>query len=354
MSKYHYAKIGKKVMILLLFFVLFLEEIRQGIPAFLVDQMFPYFSDDVEENDTSLLSMLTLKETVIKETKEENTTELAENTDAPVVEEVEETISVSTPMVYNRADLESYDFLLSNFYLVDSTTTITQDELNGARLLDMDLSLNLEGTEPKILIYHTHGSESFADSREGVVEDSVIGVGDELARILEEEYHIAVFHDRNIYDQVNGKLDRNKAYEMSRKGALEILNQYPSIEVVIDLHRDGVNENTHLVTNVNGKPTAKIMFFNGMSRSATNGDIDYLYNEYKQQNLAFSLQMQLRAKAYHPDFVRKIYLKAYKYNLDLKPRTVLIEVGGQTNTVEEAKNAMEPFAKILVETLSVK
>ena len=76
------------------------------------------------------------------------------------------------------------------------------------------------------------------------------------------------------------------------------------------------------------------------------------YNQYKQQNLAFSLQMQLKAKSYFPDFVRKIYLKAYKYNLDLKPRAVLVEVGGQTNTLEEAKNAMEPFAKILVEVLS--
>ena len=351
MRKHHYVKIGKKIMILLLFFVIFLEEISQGIPDFLVDQMFPYFTNDVEESDTSLLSMLILKENVTKE-EEKNTTELAENTEAPAMEEVEETVSVSNPVVYNRADLESYDFLLSNFYLVDSTTTITQNELNGALLLDMDLTVNLEGTEPKILIYHTHGSEDFADSRPGVVEDTVIGVGDELARILEEEYQIAVYHDRTIYDQVNGKLDRNKAYEMSREGTLNILKQYPSIEVVIDLHRDGVNENTRLVTNVDGKPTAKIMFFNGMSRSATNGDIDYLYNQYKQQNLAFSLQMQLKAKSYFPDFVRKIYLKAYKYNLDLKPRAVLVEVGGQTNTLEEAKNAMEPFAKILVEVLS--
>lgn len=351
MRKHHYVKIGKKIMILLLFFVIFLEEISQGIPDFLVDQMFPYFTNDAKASDTSLLSMLILKENVNKE-EEKNTTELAENTEAPVMEEVEETVSVSNPVVYSRADLESYDFLLSNFYLVDSTTTITQNELNGARLLDMDLTVNLEGTEPKILIYHTHGSEEFADSRPGVVEDTVIGVGDELARILEEEYQIAVYHDRTIYDQVNGKLDRNKAYEMSREGALNILKQYPSIEVVIDLHRDGVNENTRLVTNVNGKPTAKIMFFNGMSRSATNGDIDYLYNQYKQQNLAFSLQMQLKAKSYFPDFVRKIYLKAYKYNLDLKPRAVLVEVGGQTNTLEEAKNAMEPFAKILVEVLS--
>ena len=118
MNKHHYAKTGKKIMILLLFFVIFLEEISQGIPAFLVDQMFPYFSNDVKENDTSLLSMLTLKETVTKETKEETNITLAESTEEPEPE-VEETVSVSTPVVYNRTDLENYDFLLSNFYLVD-------------------------------------------------------------------------------------------------------------------------------------------------------------------------------------------------------------------------------------------
>ena len=152
MSKHHYAKTGKKIMILLLFFVILLEETSQGIPVFLIDQMFPYLSSDVEEKDTSLLSMLILKETVTKEGKEEESTTVAENTEEPSTE-VEETVSVSTPMVYSRTDLENYEFLLSNFYLVDSTTTITQNELNGAALLDMDLSLNLEGTEPKILIY---------------------------------------------------------------------------------------------------------------------------------------------------------------------------------------------------------
>lgn len=351
MSKNHYIKTGKRIMILLLFFVLFLEELEQGLPSFLLRQMFPYFSQEADEKDTSILSLLTINETVTKERTEENNTILSENS-SEIPEETQESALISSPQVYSRAELENYDFLLKNFYVVDSTTAITPNELNGSVLLDMDLSMNLEGAEPKILIYHTHGSEAFCDSRPGVMEDTVIGMGDELTRILTEQYHVSVYHDRSIYDQLNGKLDRDKAYDLSRKGVQEILKQYPSIEVIIDLHRDGVGENTRLVTNVNGKPTAKIMFFNGMSRSATNGDIDYLYNENRQKNLAFSLQMQVRAKATYPDFVRKIYLKAYKYNLDLKPRATLIEVGGQTNTVEEAKNAMEPLAKILVETLS--
>lgn len=107
--------------------------------------------------------------------------------------------------------------------------------------------------------------------------------------------------------------------------------------MAIDLHRDGVAEGTHLVTEVNGKPTAKIMYFNGLSRSRTNGDIDYLYNPYIQDNLAFSLQMQLASERMYPGFARHIYLRAYRYNLHLLPKSLLIEAGAQTNTVEEMK-----------------
>ena len=80
----------------------------------------------------------------------------------------------------------------------------------------------------------------------------------------------------------------------------KILAENPTVEVLIDLHRDGVAEGTHLVTEINGKPTAKIMFFNGLSRSRTNGDIDYLPNPYIQDNLAFSLQMQIDAENKYP------------------------------------------------------
>ena len=71
---------------------------------------------------------------------------------------------------------------------------------------------------------------------------------------------------------------------------------------MIDLHRDGVAETTHLLTEVDGKKMAKIMFFNGLSYSRVNGDIGYLYNPYRDDNLAMSLQMQLIGKAYYPIF----------------------------------------------------
>ena len=121
--------------------------------------------------------------------------------------------------------------------------------------------------------------------------------------------------------------------------------------MVIDLHRDGVNEDLHLVTEVDGKQTAKIMFFNGLSRTKANGDIAYLYNPYIQDNLSFSFQMQLASETTYPGFARRIYLKGYRYSLHMMPKSLLIEAGAQTNTVKEMKNAMDLLANILQEVL---
>ena len=219
---------------------------------------------------------------------------------------------------------------------------------------DMDLTIDTEDKNYKVLIYHTHGTESFKDSEPGKVEDTVIGVGDYLTQLLEENYGVAVYHDTTAYDMTGGELDRSAAYDYAREGVQKILTEYPSIDVVIDIHRDGVAEDTYLITEIGGKKTAQIMFLNGVSRLNKNGDISYLANPYKTENLAFSLQMYLTAQANYESFVRKIFVKGYRYNLDLKPRSLLVEVGSQTNTVEEAKNAMEPLSAILYKVLSGK
>ncbi len=256
-----------------------------------------------------------------------------------------------TGTTYTREQICDYDFLVNQIFTIDKSASVTREELDGATLLDRDMTIDLSGEDYKVLIYHTHGSETFADSREGVTEDTVIGVGDRLAELL-EQYGIKTYHDRTVYDMQNGKLDRNNAYTLASAGVDRILEEYPSIEVVIDLHRDGVSDDVHLVTEIDGRPTAKIMFFNGISRSKKNGDLTNLYNPYKIDNLAFSLQMFLEGKKISDDLVRKIYIKMYRFNLDKRPRATLIEVGAQTNTVEEEMNAMIPLAAILYSVLN--
>lgn len=293
------------------------------------------------------------------------------NTDLAVCDEqtgqnqsndIVETISSGeNRVVFTREQLEHPDFLLSHVFVIDNNTSMTEEELSLGVLMDTnikvsDLTLSSaqeakNSKEPKILIYHTHGSESFADSRPGVKEDTIVGVGSYLTRILEETYHIPTYHDETAYDMVNGVLDRSKAYENAYGNITKILQEYPSIQVVIDLHRDGVEEDTRLVTDIDGKPTAKIMFLNGVSRSNLNGEIAYLENPNKKENLAFSFQLYLAGKEYYGDYVRKIYVRSLRYNLHLMPRTTLIEVGAQNNTLEEEKNAMEPLAFLLHKVL---
>lgn len=254
--------------------------------------------------------------------------------------------------VYARESLLDFQFLLNNFYVVDASTSFDTSLVQPDVLLDKDLTMDLAGTEPKILIYHTHSQETFADSVPGDEYGTVVGLGNTLTEILQSKYGIAVYHEKGVYDMINGVLDRSQAYSLALPVISQILEQNPSIKVVIDLHRDGVNENTHLVTTVNGKPTAKIMFFNGLCRNAAADTSGIMQNPYLTDNLAFSLQMQLKSQEKFPDFTRRIYLRSYRYNMHLMPRTLLIECGAQTNTVEEAQNAMEPLADVLYSVLS--
>lgn len=241
--------------------------------------------------------------------------------------------------------------LFSYCYNSAHAACITDDELNAENLLGKDLSIDKSTGGYKVLIYHTHSSETFADSREGVVEDTIVGVGSRLAEILSETYGISVYHDTSEYDMMSGVLDRDIAYDYSRAGVQKILGENPTIEVIIDLHRDGVADDVHLVTDVNGRQTAKVMMVNGMSRNSDGTDKEYLPNAYRKDNLACSLQMYLAGRAGYGDFVRKIYLSTSRYNMDLMPRAMLIEAGAQTNTLEEEMNAMEPLAAMLAKVL---
>lgn len=267
---------------------------------------------------------------------------------------VETLAGVPTGEIYSEKSLMDYDFLLSHFYLVDPSTAASPSLIDGAELLQQDMTVDLSGDEPKILIYHTHSQEGYADSKAGNPEDTVVGVGSELAEILEEKYGVSVYHDLSVYDMQDGKEDRNQAYSQAAVSVQNILNENPSIEVVLDLHRDGVPDDVHLATEINGKETAQIMFLNGLCRDSNGDDNNFIGNPNLEGNLAFSLQLQLKAKAYFPDFVRHIYLRAYRYNMHFKPRSLLVEVGAQNNTVAEAKNAMEPLADILYAVLAGK
>lgn len=266
--------------------------------------------------------------------------------------EVENKQTIPQTYSYDITRLNDPEYLRNNFYIVDNRTRFVESDFPVQEFLNKDLSIDTSTKEPKVLIFHTHSYEGFVDSDPNNKYDGIFGVGELLAQTLTNKYGIVTLHDEGRYDYVDGKPQIIGAYERMEPAIKKVLKDNPSIEVVIDLHRDGVNENVRLVKNINGKPTAQIMLFNGLCKYLSNGElVTGAQNPYLKDNLALSFQMQLKSKELFPEFTRKIYLHAYRFSLHMKPRSLLVELGAQTNTMEEARNAVEPLAEMLAQVL---
>lgn len=251
-----------------------------------------------------------------------------------------------------KEKLMDYNYVLNNFYVVPSVTSLRPQVLDLDKISQVDLRIEKDSTVPQVLVFHTHSQEKFADSEENGM--SIVNVGDRLVSLLQEQYGYNVIHLTDEFDMAGGVLDRSEAYTYANTKLDEVLAQNPSIQVVIDLHRDGVDASKHLVTEIDGKQTARIMLFNGISYTKEQGEIDYLPNPYITENLAMTYKMFLLGKINYPDLFRCIYISGYRYCLHHVPRSMLIEAGAQTNTYEEVYNAMEPLARLIDMELTMK
>lgn len=248
---------------------------------------------------------------------------------------------------YNRDQLLDVEFIKKEFYTVDATTSIKPQQLDYDKLSGFDATLKQDSDNPQILIYHTHSQECYADSNPEDASTTIMGVGEYLSALLRQEYGFNVIHHLGMYD-VEG---RDYAYNYAADGLEQVLQEYPTIEVVIDLHRDEVKEGTKLLTNIQGMDMAKFMFFNGLCYTNQLGELTSLPNQYIQDNLSFAFQLQLAAQEYYPGLTRRIYLKGYRYNMHYRSKSLLIELGAQTNTVEEAMNSCKPLAHLIAMVL---
>lgn len=327
---------------------MYIEETgKESFEKWFINQMellFPigYMANGEEEKTLAVEDEDTYRLILKKQAEDENEV-LEDGTVKSNKEKIEKTQTAKI----SEKKLKNYAYLRSHFYTVDQTTKTDAKELDAGKLLKKNMKIRKDGSKPKILIYHTHSQEAFKDSKAGDKKTSIVGMGDILTKELNDTYRIPTMHHEGVYDLIGGKMDRSRAYQLAEVKVRKILKKYPSIEVVIDLHRDGVGNNTHLVTSIDGKKTGQIMFFNGLSRTKKNGDIAYLKNPYIQDNLAFSMQMQLAATKKYPGFARRIYLKSYRYNMHLMPKYLLIEAGAQTNTVKEMQRSMKVLADLL-------
>lgn len=233
----------------------------------------------------------------------------------------------------------------------NSTHVTNQVLLNQSRQLP-EFTIDLNG-EPQVLIMHTHTTESFEPYERDFYDNSfsyrttdpsknTVMIGEEIKKGLTKA-GINTIHDTTIHDYPS----YNGSYERSEQTVKSYLEQYPSIKIVLDIHRDALESNNNLiqpVANINGKKAAQIMIISGCD-DGTMGMPNYLQNF----RLASLFQQQLEQD--WSGLTRPILFDYRKYNQHLTTGSLLIEVGSHGNTLEQVKYSGELIGKSLAKAL---
>lgn len=238
--------------------------------------------------------------------------------------------------------------------LAPSDTAVPVDnragvEFDAQALLSQPLPLAVTD-EPLILIVHTHATESYTGDYDGAedyhtadTDCNVVRVGQAIADRLNAA-GIITLHDKTLNDLPG----YDSAYERTAQVISRYLEEYPSIRMVIDVHRDAVTatDGTELAmtAELEGAPAAQLLFVMGT-------DAGGLEHPNWRDNLAFALQMQALCTARAPGLFRELSLRAARYNEHLTPCSVLLEVGSAGNTLEEALRSADFFARQLIELI---
>lgn len=200
--------------------------------------------------------------------------------------------------------------------------------------------------QPVVAIYHTHTAESYlpwmgVTHVRGGKRGNIVDVGNMLAKSLEEE-NIKVIHSLAIHDYPNFR----EAYRRSYVTAKQLVDQYPSLKLVIDLHRDA-NVHEKATTEINGKKVARILVDIGTDRLG-------LPHPNWQQNLAMGKLIQKKMDEMYPGLCRGVITANARYNQHLSQNAVLLEIGDQYSTSEEAKESALLCGKVLAKVLTEK
>ncbi len=201
--------------------------------------------------------------------------------------------------------------------------------------------------EPCVLIVHTHGSEAYRDSegyRSTDPEKNMVSIGKALAQSL-NNMGISTIHDTTLHDETLGY---DYAYSQAAKAIAEKLEQYPSIQMVIDLHRDAVEDSSgnqkSLTVEFRGQSYAQLLLVMGT-------DLSGQAHPQWQENLSFAMKLQALLRAEEPELVRQTSLRSSRYNEHLTPLSILLEVGSAGNSREEALRSATYFAQTLGQLL---
>jgi len=226
-------------------------------------------------------------------------------------------------------------------YLSNKTDLV----LDGAQLLENEYPIEKYKAgcgEPLVLIVHTHGTEAYLNSGGSVTrstdtERNIVRVGEELANAL-RLFGIEVIHSKTMHDEVSYV----NAYANSKAEVMQYLSEYPSIKYVIDVHRDAISGSSEkpikTYTEINGEPTAQLMLV--MGTNAAGGNHPNFMN-----NLTVAAHLQNEANEKYPTLMRAMNIRPIIFNQNLADGCMILEVGSDANTLEEALNAARMFAR---------
>ncbi|MBR4240979.1 MAG: stage II sporulation protein P [Eubacterium sp.] len=240
-------------------------------------------------------------------------------------------------------NLEIQSKIPKSFYKPNIKNLLSQ----GAELKIKDKS------KPTVLIYHSHTTEAYAlldsgyyiksDSRSKDISKNVVRVGDELEKYLKKA-GFSVIHDKEIHDE-----DYNSSYDESRKSVEKYLEEYPSIDITIDLHRDDITYSNKTKVKptavINGKKAAKMMIISGCEWGRVKNFPDWEYN------LRFDLAVQNKVNELYPGVMRPILFSERKYNMFETHDSFLLEIGTDANTLDEACYSARLFGNALAKLL---
>lgn len=289
------------------------------------------------ETQSFIVYMETGRKVRFSPSLEENTNPVGESPapDAATVPAVTEPVSLP---VFSASDADLTDILYACSLRPDTQS-----------LLQQPLSWDLTGSEPKVLILHTHATESYTKTDENYKESSafrtldtdynMVSIGTRVAELLQQA-GITVIHDRELHDYPS----YNGSYNHARKSIQSVLEDYPSICLVLDLHRDAsgdLNNQFRPVTEVDGADTAQIMLVMGTNAAG-------LKHPKWEENLSLGLKLQAQLERQAPGITRAISLRSQRFNQDMTTGSLLIEMGAAGNTHAEALRAAEQLAKAII------
>lgn len=248
--------------------------------------------------------------------------------------------------IVSYGNLQIQTKIPKSFYSPDIKALLNQ----GSDLTIYDKS------KPTVLIYHSHTTEAYSlldtgyyissDARSNNSARNMVRVGDDLAAYLEKQ-GFNVIHDRTIHDK-----DYTKSYDNSRATIEKYLEQYPSIEVTIDVHRDDITYSNKTkvkpTAKINGKKAARMMIISGCEYNRVKNFPDW------EENLKFDLQVQNKVNELYPGLMRPILFSERKYNMYETHYSFLLEVGTDANTLDEACYSARLFGNALGQLLNEK